>query len=89
MKKENTKKLGQEPAFPTEVEYLDGKLQECFQTGNHTAQYSGISIRLYIATMAMQGLISGVRGSGDGINTEELITSSLHLADEMLKQATE
>ena len=58
METKNTKKLGQEPAFPTEVEYLDGKLQECFQTGNHTAQYSGISKRLYIATMAMQGFMN-------------------------------
>lgn len=80
---------GNEPAYPSEVAYSDGKMQECFQVGNNITKHPGISIRLYVAAMAMQGLVAGVRGSGDGIHTEELVISSLRLADALLKQESE
>ena len=45
-----------------------------------------MSKRFYAACAAMQGFIAGVRGSGDGINTAELIQASYNMADELLKQ---
>lgn len=69
------KKLGQEPAFPNE-NTMFCQPPYCY----------GMSKRFYAACAAMQGFISGVRGSGDGINTKELIASSYELADELLKQ---
>lgn len=65
------KKTGKEPAFPLMT-------QQQFTWG--------MSKRFYAACAAMQGYIAGVRGSGDGINTVELIRSSYEMADELLKQ---
>ena len=42
-------KKGTKPAYPTEVGFEGDQMVECLQTGNHSAHYPGISIRLEIA----------------------------------------
>ena len=72
-------KLGQEPAFACTYEMkISGQNKLCY--------HEGMSKRFYAACAAMQGFIVGVRGSGDGINTAELIQASFNMADELLKQ---
>jgi hypothetical protein len=46
----------------------------------------GLTKREYFAGLAMQGLIAGVRGSGDGINTTELTLSAVTIADTLIEK---
>lgn len=41
--KDKNKKLGQEPAFPCEVGFLDGEIRQQHQNGNYTALDNGMS----------------------------------------------
>ena len=68
-------KLGQEPAFPNENTMLC-QPPYCF----------GMSKRFYAACAAMQGLIVGVRSSGEGLNINEITSAAFDFADELLKQ---
>ena len=72
------KKLGQEPAFPEIL--LDT------YSGKPCGQEHGVSKRFYAACAAMQGLIVGVRSSGDGLNINEITSAAFDFADELLKQ---
>jgi len=76
------KKLGQEPAFPRTAKISENSAKSDFSNLPH----EGISKRFYAACAAMQGLIAGVRASGDGIDAKILIQSSYLLADELLEQ---
>ena len=94
-------KLGQESAFPSSETYQTG-----FDTqGNRefaTDTHGGMSKRLFLAGMAMQGIISGSCASrevwsdmvddakGNGINVyTNIANSSLLFADALLKQEAE
>lgn len=79
-------KLGQEPAFPTEIAIKEGKIQECFQTGNYNAHYSGINKRFYAACAAMQGMIIGMPSENAAIWKKSIIERAYKLADELLEQ---
>jgi len=46
----------------------------------------GLTKREYFAALAMQGYITGVRASGDGINIKELCTSAIWTADVLIKE---
>lgn len=46
----------------------------------------GLTKREYIATSVLQGLITGVRASGDGINIRELCESSILIADKFITE---
>lgn len=71
------KKLGQEPAFTGAEGYGD-------------FNRNGISKRLYIATTALQGLLSGNELSRTGKKTVPIIVQHAYkYADEMLKQELE
>ncbi len=80
-------KLGQEPAFPTE---FDSQGRTFIKGGTTLEDFEkntiGMSKRFYAACAAMQGLIAGVRGSGDSLNVGELILTSYWFADELLRQ---
>lgn len=82
-------KLGQEPAFPIK----ETKYTESIELG--------ISKRLYIATMAMQGILAGIHTSEDAYNSygftardkknsigELIAIQSFLYANELLKQAS-
>ena len=85
---ENEKKLGQESAFPYTYEWID-------EIGKPNVNiYTGISKRLLLAGMAMQGLLSNSQITkrfeliGSDINVEALsiANASLMCADELLRQ---
>ena len=88
------KKLGQEPAYPCEIGFENGNIQEMHQNGNYTALHNGMSKRFYAACAAMQGLLSnsvGIKAISDNVDTQEeffseVIKSSYDFADELLKQ---
>jgi len=85
------KKLGSEPLYPSKVLLFEGKTQESYQIGADLFQYSGISQRLYIATMAMQGMISNPNiirpmDFGDVNGYDKFIKVAYSYADELLKQ---
>jgi len=89
-------KKGAEPAFPTEVGFEDNQLQECFQSGNQRAIYSGMSTRLYLAGMAMQGILAGnYEWCSEGTYPvpkpipSYVVQKALECADELLKQEEE
>lgn len=44
----------------------------------------GLTKREYFTAFAMQGLIAGVRGSGDSINIKELCESAVFMADGLI-----
>jgi len=82
--KEKEKKLGLEPAFPT-----DRLIPDPVNTFRSIEVHSiGISKRLYIATAAMQGLLSNSKetDTDSPINMEKIVNVSYRLADKMLKQ---
>lgn len=86
------KKLGQEPAFPSEVTYSENGVK-CLQTGNYTYQDFGMSKRFYAACAAMQGLISNfseIRKVNDGFiactDHRSIVEQAYDIADELLKQ---
>lgn len=91
------KKLGQEPAYPTEVGYIENKLQESFQTGNEQAHYSGMSKRFYAACAVLQGFLSnGIfiqdlarKETNPDKNRKDLVRTSFDYADELLRQENE
>lgn len=73
------KKLGQEPAFPSN----DDKHGNC---GIHEI---GMSKRFYAACAAMQGLLANPYWASvntNGIDPPQLVKKSLEVADELLKQ---
>lgn len=79
-----------EPAFPTEVGYVGGNPQSCYQTGNAEAHYSGMSKRFYAACAAMQGILSNPAACP---TTEEhfknIAEDAYKVADYLLKQENE
>lgn len=99
--KDKNKKLGQEPAFPCEVGFLDGEIRQQHQNGNYTALDNGMSKRFYAACAAMQGILSGKHENlqcnrkGDSAfpinqtlsyNFEKIAINAFKIADELLKQ---
>ena len=79
-------KLGQQPAFPTEVGYQDGKMMDSFQTGNTEAHFNGMSKRFYAACAAMQGILANQTEGCHYEFEKNLIARAYELADELLKQ---
>ena len=73
-------KLGQEPAFPTEVEH-DGVFGMRYKT-----KTQGISKRSYAACAAMQGLLSnGSFNIHEPETPSQIARNAYELADELLK----
>lgn len=72
-------KLGQSPAFPSESKGRYGDIK---------VYNPGINARLYIATKAMQGFISGlsINNRTESLNMKVIISLSIEYADELLKQ---
>jgi hypothetical protein len=74
---------GQEPAFPNIYKNIDGSL-DC---------QGGISTRLYLAGMAMQGLmvqsIPGNHNCNEPRLNAERVKFALDMADELIKQEEE
>jgi len=70
-------KLGQQPAFPTNQSFD-------FQT-----DFNGVSKRLYIATMAMQGLINGCVVNNGNYDAKWTAKAAFNMADELLRQENE
>jgi len=77
------KKLGQEPAFPLEYEDYNSTGLLCKR------QEFGISKRLYIATMVIQGIVSDTSVSLDDTSIMGIVRLAYKTADEMLKQEEE
>ena len=87
------KKLGQEPAFATSA----------LLSGNESVYQSGMSTRLYLAGMAMQGILAGdstaltCTTENDVIEAHKsykydctkVAKNALRFADELLKQESE
>jgi len=86
------KKLGSEPLYPSKVLLYEGRTQESYQIGTDLFQHSGISQRLYVATMAMQGLLSNhvfmsQMASDYGEKLDEALAKNVYeITDELLKQ---
>ena len=56
-------------------------------SGKPCGQDHGISKRLYIATIAMQGILSGYYSNNEmNAKTETLVSEAYKFADELLKQ---
>ena len=76
------KKLGQEPVYPSKSKgrYADIVIEN-----------PGISQRLYLAGMAMQGLLANqsIRDNDDDVQLYWIAQASFNLADELLKQENE
>jgi hypothetical protein len=74
--------------YPTEIGFVGNQMQDSFQTGNCQAHYSGMSVRLKIASMALQGLLANPKyfseGEQDGC-MQFAPTDALALADELIK----
>lgn len=58
----------------------------CHQGQDFSVREWGLTKREYFAALAMQGYITGVRASGDGINIKELCTSAIWTADVLIKE---
>lgn len=71
---------GLESAFPFE---------ENDQMGNHYDNHFGMSTRLYLAGMAMQGLLSAQSVYKDGVDAEWTAKTAVNCADWLLKQEEE
>lgn len=78
-----SKKLGEEPAFPSE--YSGGGKDELGMPIIVHRKCYGISKRLYLAGMAMQGLLSNTEHNR--VAFDDIIKRSLECADELLKQS--
>lgn len=84
--KTTEKKLGQEPAYPVEVN-LHNVEEQFSQNGPHTIMCHGMSKRFYAACAAMQALLS----NGEIVNNHNsdgakwVAEHALMLADELLK----
>lgn len=89
-----TKKLGREPAFP-----VDEQTIQYNQSGIIPYACHGLSKRLYLAGMAMQGLLSNpntakqISSAISNPSAEQsrqiVMKESLLMADELLKQEAE
>lgn len=79
-----SKKLGQEPAFPT---------SEFGNTLPINAPQQGMSKRFYAACAAMQGILSGMDCQSmveyRSTDTEGVVSLAYMMADELLKQENE
>ena len=81
------KKLGQEPAYPCEIGFENGNIQEMHQNGNYTALHNGMSKRFYAACCAMQGILANPHFRETAGNNPIVISElSFEIADELLKQ---
>lgn len=58
----------------------------CHQGQDFSVREWGLTKREYIATSIMQGLITGVRASGDGLNIKELSESTILITDALIKE---
>lgn len=76
----NKKKLRQESAFPLSIA---GNNTEFKDIGEYSPSDTGMSKRLYIATKAMQGMISIPNLE---ITKERIVEKSYEIADELLSQ---
>ena len=85
-------KLGQEPAFPTQIEVPYNFEKEWGGTieSTQTIDHPGISKRFYAACAAMQSLISSsVYNVFDVDAPAYIVHKAYELADELLKQENE
>lgn len=82
-------RLGLEPAFPCEVGYQDGQMMQSHQNRDFTALDNGISKRLYIAAMAMQGYLANPDPEMVRMTEDQIALFSFNIADRMLKQEYE
>ena len=83
MEKQN--KLGQEPAFPCEV-ISDEDGIRCKQVGPNSIIDFGISKRLYLAGMAMQGLLANSDSDVVKLTPSQLALIAYDYTDELLSQ---
>ena len=86
-----TEKLGQEPAYPVEVN-LHNVEEQFSQNGPCTIMCHGMSKRFYAACAAMQGLLSNGRYDQryyEGDSTSLICKRAYAIADELLKQESE
>ena len=58
----------------------------CHQGQDFSVREWGLTKREYFAAMILQGLITGVRASGDGLNIKELTQSSIMITDEFINE---
>lgn len=75
-------KNARQPAYPTEVSFHEGGMQEVYQTSDFTGIYPGLTKRELIAAMAMQGMLSASADRGEAYVAER----SIAFADYLLKQ---
>lgn len=74
--------MGDEPAFPVECQYRDGRPTTGIQTGNTTGWEPGLTKREYFAAMAMQAMLSNPHcDAGDPIGRW-----AVQRADELLAE---
>jgi len=79
-------KLGLEPAYPTKYAFFNGSIIDC-QIGQDTFQATGMSKRLLLAGMAMQGLLTNNEHiTHDSSYPETTASLAFQYADELLKQ---
>lgn len=91
----NNEKLGQEPAYPVEVN-LHNVEEQFSQNGPHTVMCHGMSKRFYAACVAMQGLLSNPNTAGqiklsavdvDAKTANAIVCRTAYeIAEELLKQ---
>lgn len=77
------KKLGQEPARPCEIGFIDGKISQEHQNGNTTALHNGNSKRFDAAKDILCALISSNKYT---VVHKDLVKTAYELTDELLKQ---
>ena len=100
-KKLNKMKKGQEPAFPVKrIETIKGSYSrndglEMSYTNNVEVVYAGMSTRLYLAGMAMQGMCANadvtklISGNNGMPVCEEITKIAIRCADELIKMEEE
>lgn len=91
-----SKKLGQDPAYPTEVTTNHNGSFSAKQTGNSTYLAPGMSKRFYAACAAMQGMLAshanpnGAHPQHDSYqDIKKAIETCFKYADELLEQEDE
>lgn len=76
-------KLGLEALYPTPIA---GVLNTVLAQHNAKGYVTeGISQRLWIATMCLQGLLSAQNVNNEGVDAEWSVATSLNLADKLLE----
>jgi len=70
------RKLSEEPAFPRPHVNVNGQIDY--------SKYEGVPIRLYLAGIAMQGLLSAQAIYKDGVDAEWTAKTALNCADKLI-----